>query len=183
MLAHWSIGQSIGVRADLEVSDSRKSNKAIGFGAYVNFNNFSDKFEIMLHSDYTRKNETLRNVEGGYIDYSRVAAGVAGLYRMPLTNKIAFKLGPDISYNWTQAFREGNGWTVEDGYRANYAGIGIATNLHFQEVLELPVNLDLFVTPDYLIRTKHTPYNNTHAEKTSKRLNIQIGVSYLLRKD
>ena len=180
-LAHWSMGQTVGLRAGAETSDSRIADKSLGLGAYVSFNNFSDKLEVMIHGDYIRKKDELRESEGAYINYERRAVGVAGLYSLSLSDNTSFKLGPDISYNWIEASRKGNGFHWFESYSANYTGLGVMANLHFKQIFELPINLDLFATPNYLIRTKAE--ENTKAYKSMKQLNLQVGVSYLIRKE
>lgn len=181
VLTHWSQGQTVGFRAIAETADNSIADKAFGLGAYVSFNNSSDKFEVMIHGDYVRKKDKLSESGGTIYNYQRRAVGVAGLYRFALADKISFKLGPDFSYNWIEASRRGVMLPFITDYDANYTGLGVMTNLHFEQVFKLPINLELFATPNYLIRSKAEKYRN--AFKSIKQLNLQVGVSYPIVKN
>lgn len=179
-LTHWSMGQTFGLRAGMETSNSQLADKSLGLGAYVSFDNFSDKFEVMIHGDYFRKKDKVIESEGAFYSFDRRVVGVAGLYNFAFSENIRFKLGPDINYNWIQAHQRGLVLQWYKPYDGEYTGLGVMTNLHFRQIFDLPINLDVFATPNYLIRAKAE--GGSMADRTMKQLNLQVGVSYPIRK-
>ncbi len=180
--ANLSFSQSIGLRGGVELSDNKFPNKAGGIGLYVNVNHFSKKLEAVMYTDLFSKGMNERKLGREDISYEKKTIGGAALFIIPNSNKLKFKFGPDISYNWIDATQIGKSGTYfTDGIKANYVGFGVMTNLQYRPILNFPITLDLFITPSYMVNAESTEHVIAH--RSLKIVDIQLGLAYQFRKE
>lgn len=153
------MGQSLGMRVGMEISDNKIINNSPGLGGYLNIDEFSDKFEILIYGNYTTKEGAFNDCldcssPDIFTNYKRGDIGVSGLFVIPLIKELNFKFGPDINYNWINASRQGQILSWIESYKARFVGPGIMTNLNYQQVFKLPINIDFFLIPNYLLKVK-----------------------------
>ncbi len=179
-LSYSSMAQSLGIKSNSIFSKNEIPHLSHGLGMYFNFKIPTSKFEIILYGDYTAKNKYLDKNKIAIHNYKNTSVGSAGLLVLPIYKSISFKIGPTISYNWITAYTNGVGNSLFKYHKSNYVGVGFMTNLHLEEVFNLPLNIDLIATPDLLLRTKNESIQSD--EPTYKHVNFHIGISYFFKR-
>lgn len=173
-------GQSFGVRTTAIFSGSDVHTRSFGYGLHVNIV-LAGKLEAIMFGDYTFKNDELIKSDWSYVDNKRHAVGAGILYNFVLGDRIDFKIGPDLSYNWINALRRGadtGWWQYLD---ADYLEFGIINNIRWREAFKLPVNFEFFITPNFLRKVRNGEYSR--ANESFRQLHMQFGISYQLGKD
>ncbi len=181
--------QNIGLRANAEFSDIKWINNSLGGGIYININEISKKIEIMFSFDFTKreknfpdKNSSLKS--GVISSFHKRTFAVSPLYVLLSKEKIKTKIGPLFNYNSINAGDNYYPINIVNSYKSQYIGVGLTGNIQFQEVFNLPINFDIFVSPIYLINIKNendpTGVKSDYASNL-KILNIQFGLSYTIK--
>ncbi|OFX30837.1 MAG: hypothetical protein A2X08_12495 [Bacteroidetes bacterium GWA2_32_17] len=181
--------QNIGLRANTEFSGNRKINTAIGWGLYLNINDFSEKVELLFFLDIDKKykelpdDRTFSPIEGIRSNYAHLFGGASGLYVFPLSQKIKFKSGPSLFYNVISASETGMWSNWLHSYKSYSLGSGLIFNFHYTALWGSPFNVDLFIVPQYLFNIKNeinpTGIKSDYSENL-KILAIQLGLSFIL---
>ena len=175
--------QNVGLRGNMVFSDNRKINNAIGFGGYLNINDFSEKIELLFSLDYNFNNKQFPD-EALETTYNRFYFSTNGLYNLSLSEKSKIKIGPGMNYSSINASDGGIILQWINTYKSKYIGTELLTNIHFQEIFKLPINFDIFITPTYLINIQNNndPKNvESDYSENLKILNMQLGLSYKIK--
>jgi len=183
----FSYSQNIGLRANTEFSDIKRINNSLGVGLYLNINDFSKKIEILFSFDFTKNEKDFLPINNNpsnscvYSSFHKLFFSTSPLYVLPIEEKIKTKIGPVFNYNSINASDDYMG--MISSYKSKHIGFGIIANIQFQKILKLPVNIDIFITPQYLINIKNE--NSPIGVKSDyadnlKILNIQVGLSFIL---
>ena len=182
--------QNIGLRANFDVSETKKITPSFGGGLYLNLTDFSKKIEFILSVDFlaNKKNIHFQNdpYNGGMVtDYNKYVLSVASFYVIPIKDKIKTKIGSILNYNAIIAHDNYYPSNTIDSYKAQYIGVGLIANLQFQKIAKTSFNVDIFITPTYLIKINYesnpTKINPDYS-KNGLLLNTQLGISYNLFK-
>ena len=150
--------QHIGIRVDKELSDVKIINNSFGFGIYIIIDDFSEKIETIFSFDFNKVFEPKYLISS----YQRISFGLSCLYVIPIKEKLIFKTGLGINYNMVEGYDNGIFAAI---YYAKFIGIEFLTNLHFKKIFNLPLNFDLFITPNYLINIYNNGDNKESANK------------------
>jgi hypothetical protein len=177
--------QNLGIKFNTELSTENAANLSTGAGIYVGLGNLSDKFEILFDFDFLNKNDRIENsneatFQGSLWSYERKTIGVSGLFTAKSVSNFKFRIGPRISVSRIDESERGIHLAWIKIYKTDFIGLGITSNLHFEEVFNSRFNLDLFIIPEYFIAIKH--HENSYISNL-KKLDFQFGLSYPLTKN
>jgi hypothetical protein len=173
----YSFCQNIGLKNNIEFSENKKINAAVGGGIYLDFDDFSKKLELIVSLNYNQKNCEIPRTRFE-LPYKRIYFDIGCLYILPISEKTKIKIGASLSYNIINFYY----CEIWPSYSttSNYLGGSLISNIHFQDILKLPINLDLFVYPSYLKNIhnyENLIYPNTINVKNIILFNAQVGFS------
>jgi hypothetical protein len=172
-----SFCQNIGLKNNIEFSENNKINTAVGGGIYLDFDDFSKKLDLIISLNYNQKNCEIPRTRFE-LPYKRIYFDVGCLYILPISEKTKIKIGASLSYNIINFYY--NEIWPSYSTKSNYLGGSLISNIHFQNILKLPVNLDFFVYPSYLtnIHNYESFINrNPIYVKDIILFNAQVGIS------
>lgn len=185
-LTNVTYSQHFGVKGITEISNNKKINGALGFGGYLLINDYSKKSEILLSTDYCinkRKSEQEKFIS----EYKRFGGSISFLFIRQAENKLLYKAGPNISFNKVSAKDRGLPSNWIQSYVQQSIGIGCVIGFQSPAILKLPIYLDFFAIPSYLLNIHYSNSSGTLASGSNFSENlliiqIQAGLSYDLTK-
>lgn len=188
-LFHSVNGQNIGLRANTIFSNNREVNTALGGGLYLGIEDSFEKFSCILFGDYLSKKDAFNDcidcpTKEISTSYRNISFGISGLWSKQIFQKSKFKIGPLVAYSMTDANRQGQIARWVETFNVNSIGTGLLFNLQFQQIFQLPLNFDVFITPTYLINVKSNT-NPSEIQSEYKKnltvLNLQLGLAYRIK--
>ena len=182
-LAWLGYSQNLGVRVNSALSSEKRSNQIYGGGVFLNLNDYSDNIELVLSADIIRGKKNI-NSDSVRSDHQNFQMAIAALYPISLTKSLDFKMGTKLSYINTFTMDQKNGSTLVNYYQSRYFGAGIIFDLQYQGIFSSRLNLDLFISPDYIVNAKNSfspsAFISEYSTKNTFLLNFQFGLSYKL---
>lgn len=182
--------QNIGLRVNVGFSENKEMNATIGGGFYVSTGDSVLKmFDFVMYGDYMVKKSSSDNcLECPTVDVSaafkELSIGTGALLVGKIHTKTRLKAGPILSYNNVMATRQGQTANWIETFNAHFVGAGFLVNLQQQEVFNLPINFDTFISSSYLINVgnRSNPVDTRSAYSGNLlSLNLQIGLSYRIK--
>ena len=181
----YGYAQNFGLRFNSSLSPAKRINQIYGGGVFVNLNDYSDNVELLLSADLTRGKKKL-NSDSLNSDYQNFQIALSALRPVSLSKDLDLKIGPKLSYINTFTIDQKNGSSLINYYQSRYFAAGLVLDLQYQGVFGLPLNIDLFISPDYLINAKNNfsppGFVSDYSTKNLSIFNFQFGLSYSLKK-
>ena len=181
--------QSIGLRACSVFSDNREINTSLGAGLYVTIEDSLEKFGCVLFVDYLSNNKKFNDCDECitkdiFTSYRNFSFGISALWSKHIYSNTMFKFGLLVNYNIADAKRQGQIANWIETLESNYIGAGVLVNVQFQQLFTLPLNLDIFISPIYLINiNSETDPSEVKSDYLNdlQILNIKAGLAYKIK--
>jgi hypothetical protein len=178
-----SYGQSLGMQGNLELSENQRINKGAGGGIYLDLADSSErKIESLFSINYCKRKRNFSE-KGFESDYLRYYVNANALYVFYRSKKSKLRIGPFLGYNVIEAGENSFFGTIHS-YKSRSVGTGLAFNFELQNVAKSGLNFDIFVCPTYLasLTNESAPFGSKSQYRNNLTLlNIQIGISYLMK--
>jgi hypothetical protein len=183
-LSNIAFSQSIGLRANYELSEFREMNNSFGYGLYIDIDDFSDKHSVLLFSDFVFSNKEFNNCSEFITSdvnslYQNFSVG-AGFNWIKLINNLKLKIGPSLGYYVINVSQSGQISNWIESKKLKKMGAGINGNIELQEIFNSDFKLDLFISPIYLVHISNDVWSNYFDEVTENLMvnRFGVGVSY-----
>lgn len=180
-----AFSQSIGMKVNSEFSNETLMNNGKGIGIYLNLNDFDDKLELLFSIDYIKANKFFVIDDITKLSYNGKSEkkGISStlVYVINIKEKLKFKSGPSISYNDITNSKVYTPINIIEISNYKSLGLGLLANFQFVEIFQLPLNLDVFITPIHLLNLsiKTDPSNlQNNQNRNFSLINSQIGLSF-----